>query len=730
MKARILFIISTFIGILHCIAQDADKFTLNNYDKNVTAIFQAWKCDNPKGVLVIMPGFGDNPSDIDTLEINEWKAQASLQHWGLVFIDITVSGLPILNESKSFNVIQGLSSCITKGIEQEYGSHVPIFLYSKNDSANQYVLSMIHANPESFAGWYCRACPFFASSPLLKSDTPPGIIASSTDSIYYDAARKFFSLGAGKQKWTWLSIRPIDAPKIRVFVRQYFQSLITPAPNQWRNFQTHQIIDADSLTNSSNPPEQLTWFPDAITGDNWSSIFVDRAVAPTIVTKEIDLSSYGLPNIQIYLRIPNGAQDASGVDGVLAFCTWIREKDNLLQQLTNDPEQSVDKLESPSVQMVRFAARHNLALITWSTPGTWVVGENADEVSEEDRRNMDKEFDRFSTAWDKGISDLCAKYKLPENQYLLFGMSRGAQWAHRLALRDPKRFLAVNAHVSSSYDAPTEDGKQCLWLITTGELDPGLESSKSFYQQCQKAGYSILLKAPTGLGHEMRSDVDTVRDAFFEYALSLKKQGQNAGTDMGSLISLQNAKFVGDYVTQKVVPVAQAEQIAPANRVYFPTEALAQAWATAPPPPPVLAGPNAASPPAASPITAGTPSTIESPAAATPVSETIKENLTPVDPSTNIIATPSPASPSIPNTQKSEVTAVSSTAPNQHQTATVKTGTKVAAITASGGHASVPLDPGAKLTIISINSDGTATVVTEFHFTGQVPQSCIDIDKP
>ncbi|MDB4793721.1 hypothetical protein OAG63_01675, partial [Methylacidiphilales bacterium] len=219
---------------------------------------------------------------------------------------------------------------------------------------------------------------------------------------------------------------------------------------------------------------------------------------------------------------------------------------------------------------VRFASKHNLALLTWSTPGTWSVGANSDEISQKDQADTDKEFDLFAAAWDKGVSQLCAEYKLPEDKYLLFGMSRGAQWAHRLALRDSKRFLAVNIHVSSSYDTPTPDGKTFLWLITSGERDPGLRASKLFYAQCEKLGYPMLFKASDGLGHEMRSDVDILRDAFFEYALSLKKAAHGSNIDVSSTMSVQKAKFIGDYENQKVVPVDKADQIKLENQIYLP----------------------------------------------------------------------------------------------------------------------------------------------------------------
>jgi len=708
MKLTILLALNTLISVLVCHAQDADKFELDSRNQTVTAAFQAWKCDNPKGALVIIPAFPEVPSDSDTTEINEWKAYASANSLGLAFVNLTLNRVSPLNPDKSLNSIDGLSGLIKKGINQEYKTDVPIFLYARSDAANQDVLSMVSSDPNIFIGWYCSASPVFGSLLRLKTHTPPGIIACPTDSIWYDATQKLFLAARSMQTWTWIPVKPIDLPNVRAFVGQYLLTLLNPVAGEWRKLSTHEVVEASHVNDT--PAEDLTWMPDDSIGNLWAKLAAIRSVAPTIVMKEIKLEGHDLPNIQIYLRIPNGAQDASGVDGVLAFCTWIQEKNNLVQQLTTDPDQPEDKLESPSVQMVRFAAKHNLALLTWSTPGKWSVGANSDEISAKDQADIDKEFDLFAAAWDKGISQLCAEYKLPEDKYLLFGMSRGAQWAHRLALRDTKRFLAVNAHVSSSYDMPTPDGKNFLWLITSGELDPGLRASKLFYAQCQKLGYPMLFKAPVGLGHEMRSDVDALRDAFFEYALSLKKAGQNSPINVSGVMSLQNAKFIGDYETQKVVAVDKADQVKPECQVYLPTDTLATAWQTPPPPDPVASASGSAA----------------TPIPATPSNST--ENLSSVGVSTNAVSVPA-ASTITPATKEKSIEP-ESVPQDKPQTATVSVLTKIESTASLGGHASMPLDVGAKLTIISINADGTVTAISEFHFKGQVPQKCITIDKP
>lgn len=94
-------------------------------------------------------------------------------------------------------------------------------------------------------------------------------------------------------------------------------------------------------------------------------------------------------------------------------------------------------------------------------------------------------------------------------------------------------------------------------------------------------------------------------------------------------------------------------------------------------------------------------------------------------------ASPSPASAmatqSAPITNQPSAVA-SAPAPPSPKTAVVTQATKIEQRTPSGGHAAVPLSVGAKLTIISVNNDGTVTAQTDFGFAGTVPQSVIHIN--
>jgi pimeloyl-ACP methyl ester carboxylesterase len=234
----------------------------------------------------------------------------------------------------------------------------------------------------------------------------------------------------------------------------------------------------------------------------------------------------------------------------------------------------------PAVQLLRFATNHDLAVVTWSTPGKWQAGTNSDELDRDTMRMDDKAFDIYARAWAQGIEFFCSNYQLPRDNYLLYGMSRGAQWAHRLALRQPKYFLAVNSHVSGSYEKPNPEAGNCLWLVTGGEVDVGYDNAVKFYRECLGMNYPVLFKAGQDLGHETRPDIEALRDAFFEYALSIKDEVSKRNQEGESLTPWfrEAAKFIGNLETFKVVPPGEIARVPEENRVYLPTEKLAEAW--------------------------------------------------------------------------------------------------------------------------------------------------------
>jgi hypothetical protein len=174
---------------------------------------------------------------------------------------------------------------------------------------------------------------------------------------------------------------------------------------------------------------------------------------------------------------------------------------------------------------------------------------------------------------------------------LLYGISRGAQWAHRLALRKPDRFLAVHVHIPSTFDKPVQEANKTLWLLTTGEREYGYEKAKVFYNQCRALNYPIMFKAIVGIGHQGSPIADALGRQFFDYALSVQNERDQLDKLKKSKLArymtqapgpwpkeFREPEFFGDFVNQDCFPVAQADMIPNGFRVPLPNKALADAW--------------------------------------------------------------------------------------------------------------------------------------------------------
>ncbi len=564
-------------------------FTLGPEGQVQEAYFQNWLPPDgpPKGVLVLVTGFigqANKYNDKDLLEIEPWKQYALAHGLGFSLLSFAADGKKLDAGGGYCDAKLGAAQLFRNGLAKTFPSDAPVFVYGRNQGAVRFILSLLDNFPDAVASWCCYGGLKWDPLKNSAANIPPGIVAVTSDSIAIDDAKNLFFQGndAGN-KWTWVDFKPTDEDSFKAFVMEYFLAMTQNPQDQWRLIDTKE--DRQKV-NGTVDTHDLTWLPNSAVADLWSGLQTTKEARPTVIEKDVDLSQQGLPPIQFYLRLPPGATDTSGADGVLAYCTWSTNRQSLIQALSFDLNRTDPKQIPLAVQMLRFAAKHNLAVLTWSTPGAWKSNKNVDELTEDEQADIDKEFQAFADAWEKTIDEFCDEYKLPRTDYLLYGMSRGAQWAHRLALRKPDRFLAINAHVPGSFDEPIPEAKRCLWLVTSGEVDIGYQRAKWFYGEARKLGYPIIFKAGEGLGHDDRQDIDDVRDAFFEYALQVKKlRDADPNYDPAIFMSSDKANAVGNLLTQEVVPPEKASQIPEAYRVYLPNADVANAWKEPPPPP-------------------------------------------------------------------------------------------------------------------------------------------------
>ena len=278
------------------------------------------------------------------------------------------------------------------------------------------------------------------------------------------------------------------------------------------------------------------------------------------------------PVLTIMLKMP----PKGPAKGVLAFCTWSGEVDEIRARISRKlwGEKNDPNLVRLYNQLLDFADQNQLAVMTWTVATVWNNQKNYSELTPAELMQGDRNFDEIAAAWSSGAAKLLQAQKIPMKNILIYGLSRGAQFAHRLVLRRPQFFSAICIHINSTYEAPAPAGNKVAWLVTTGEFEVGAAGSSIFYEDAIRRGYPIIYKLYRDKAHDELPEADNLRDCFFKYVMSQPPSPTG--------LRFTNAPYVGDVTTDEYVPAAQQNTIEVAHRVFLPTFELAKAWAVNP----------------------------------------------------------------------------------------------------------------------------------------------------
>jgi hypothetical protein len=305
-----------------------------------------------------------------------------------------------------------------------------------------------------------------------------------------------------------------------------------------------------------------------------------------IVSEWVRNDAPNLPVMTFYVRYPTGLSPGDKVKGVFADVIWLSEDADLRQWIERPSE------ADPNFQ---FADQHHLAIVTWTTATEYSIADSFTGDAREETDPGDSMEQCFRT-WKIAMDRICRNYNLPSDGYLIYGESRGAQWAHRIVLRDPDKFLAIHINVNSSFEQPNSDASRCLWLVTTGELEHGSSAAQVFFHDAQALNYPILLRIYPGKAHEVFPEEVTLGLKFFDYALKLKdtqiklaasQQASGVTTDTGdqpfvldeSLLSgFRQPPFYGDMINGDVYPTALSDLVPASQRVGLPNLDIAKDW--------------------------------------------------------------------------------------------------------------------------------------------------------
>ena len=281
------------------------------------------------------------------------------------------------------------------------------------------------------------------------------------------------------------------------------------------------------------------------------------------------LNAKNYPQITLFLRRPPGVEK---LRGVLCLCL-----------LGNTPEEIGRKICEGRGGWYAYAEERGLAILGWGSRSLWDANLNWDELPRERVREIDESFDAAALGWDHAVRWFAQNYGIPESGFLMYGSCGAGQFVQRLALRKPKRFLAVHMNLPGSFDQPTKDGREVLWCLTTGErLDGGYARSLKFLSAVRDLRYPIVYKAYPGLSHgDGTSNQLAMGKAVFDYALAQAERtmrlngGKAAKPDWADIFA--SAGLVADVRNQCVFPVEDYACVAIDFRLLLPDE-LASVW--------------------------------------------------------------------------------------------------------------------------------------------------------
>lgn len=342
----------------------------------------------------------------------------------------------------------------------------------------------------------------------------------------------------------------------------------SPAPTSTPQSQTSPSPRPDPSANQKDSGATVTKTP-SLSKAQLTSLPTPTTPPLKLIEKVVKTGQQGQPEIHFFLRLPEGhTPEHPTAKGVLAFCTWQREDKSLRDALSNE--------KSPLVQ---YARKNNLALLNWNTAILWKSRKSFDQLTPRVKNELDMVFDQVAGSWESGARRLCKDQSLPVGGWYLDGFSAGAHWSQRLAIRLPSWFLAVHIHVANSYDRMESVSLGPLWLVSSGDLDVGRQNAEAFYRSSQKEGFPMILKICNGLGHTESSEVNRLRDVFFDYASGVAQRSTPRKKPAAVMLEdLATSGLTGDLLTQMVFRGAAASRIPPAQRVALPDEKVAKAW--------------------------------------------------------------------------------------------------------------------------------------------------------
>jgi len=571
-----------------------------------------------------------------------WEKYAIDNQLALAAVSFPYTHSSVIKNGRRFlQAADGSGQLLLNGLNQVFDPSLPIILYGQG-APGTFTMNFARWKPQRLMAWaayYGDAQPVnpaqSGSASAINTNNPepiaaksgpsPGVKIHNAPAIAFVSGsipaiiacdkngprsvvlkgRQFFSVGRLQNApWTLVALTGSfqdRSQRFENFVKTYMSAVLANSATKaatgsvWvDNIKRDRMSSLDLMKYKA---DRVSWLPDETTFNEWEDLTAAPAVGgvPTVIEQDVATRNPVQPTLKLYLRLPPGVTDGSELSGVLAYCTWEDNTSDILNKLRSSAADvaQVNKAAALMQPYLAFAEQHNMAVLTWGTVEAWDNTVSTEELERKEQQQFDRNFNLLADAWARGVALLGQKTGIPQSDYLLYGISRGGQWAHRLALRKPGYFLAVHVHIPSTFDTPTAAGKQALWLVTTGEREAGYDRAQRFYHECTALGYPIMFKAIMGIGHADSPIEHALGLKFFEYALSLKadrdawlqtandpfkKELNQSPPPAQWLASFHAPPFYGDFLNQDCYSADQSDMIPEALRVPLPTKELADLW--------------------------------------------------------------------------------------------------------------------------------------------------------
>lgn len=523
-----------------------------------------------KGIVVLAPGCNGDGSAF--LKEEDWTGFARENGFILVACSFRSPAEELRAGGGYYRTASEFGAQVAAALKKLGAGRLPVFLYGFSGGAH-FTANFAESHPQLVRGW-CAASFDEKGRTSFADDRqqvrrPSGIVACGADDQRLGICREYYSRGrSAGRKWTWLEVKDLDhtrSPKIESFARIYFLALLKrKTPGVWLD-----IGSGEDVSNSNGSMREMqTWLPDGETAALWRSLGGGETTAGEqtgIIEYRAEIKHLkNYKRLTMFLRPPSSGR----TDGVLCLSLLANSPLEVRELIrSGESEQTKDAVE--------YAEANNLAIVAWGSRRLWDPKRNWDELPRAEAKRIDNDFDLAVQAWNEGIEHFAKNHGIARSGFLMRGFSASAQYAMRLAMRCPERFLAVHLQIPSSFDKPDPKAASILWCLTTGENEMGYKRSLAFFSAARKANYPFIYKAYPGLGHVSDTRARSLGFTCFDFARAEAAKAHGA-PNMRSLFAA--SAHVADVYNQRSCRAAEADTIPPDNCMPVPSAEILQAW--------------------------------------------------------------------------------------------------------------------------------------------------------